>query len=60
MQSVKEKGNALLKWLSSDEQPAVLEEYNEQLVRRHIEKVTVVDERLNVKFKSGVEIKIDL
>jgi len=33
-------------------------EYDEQLVRRLIEKVTVFDEKLTVEFKSGVEIDI--
>lgn len=35
-----------------------LEEYDEQLVRRLIEKVTVFDNKLTVEFKSGVEIDV--
>jgi len=37
-----------------------LAEYDEQLVRRLIEKVTIVDDKLIVEFKSGVEIDIGL
>ena len=33
-----------------------MEEYDEQLVRRLIEKVTVLDKKLTVEFKSGVEL----
>ena len=35
-----------------------LTEYDEQLVRRLIEKVTVFDDKLTVEFKSGVEIEM--
>ena len=35
-----------------------LEEYDEQIVRRLIEKVTVFDDKLTVEFKSGVETYI--
>ena len=38
-----------------NEQSYELEEYDEQLVRRLIEKVTVFDNKLTVEFKSGVE-----
>lgn len=34
-------------------------EYDEQLVRRLLEKVTVFDEKIVVEFKSGVEIEVD-
>ena len=37
-----------------------LEEYDEQLVRRLIEKITVFDEKLTVEFKSGVELDIKI
>ncbi|MDH6603003.1 hypothetical protein OKW23_000123 [Bacilli bacterium PM5-9] len=37
-----------------------LEEYDEQLVRRLIEKVTVFDDKLTIEFKSGVEIDIEI
>jgi len=41
-----------------NEQSYELEEYDEQLVRRLIEKVTVFDNKLTVEFKSGVEIYV--
>jgi len=41
-----------------NEQSYELEEYDEQLVRRLIEKVTVFDSKLTVEFKSGVEIDV--
>lgn len=43
-----------------NEQPCELTEYDEQLVRRLIEKVTVFDDNLTIEFKSGVEIDIEL
>lgn len=43
-----------------DEQPEVLEEYDEQLVRRLIEKVTVFEEKFMVEFKSGIETDIEI
>lgn len=43
-----------------NEQSCELEEYDEQLVRRLIEKVTVFNDKLIVEFKSGVEIDIDI
>ena len=42
-----------------NEQPSELTEFDEQLVRRLIEKVTVLNDNLTVEFKSGVEIEID-
>ncbi len=33
--------------------------YDEQLVRRLVEKITVYDDRLTVKFKSGLEIDVE-
>lgn len=41
-----------------NEQSCELVEYDEQLVRRLIEKVMVFDDKLTVEFKSGVEINI--
>jgi len=41
-----------------NEQSYELEEYDEQLVRRLIEKVTIFYEKLTVEFKSGVEINV--
>ena len=42
-----------------NEQSCELEEYDEQMVRRLIEKVTVHDNRFEIEFKSGIEIQID-
>jgi len=41
-----------------NEQSCELAEYDEQLVRRLIEKVTVYDDKLTIEFKSGVEIDV--
>ena len=43
-----------------NEQPCEIEVYDEQLVRRLIEKVTVVDGRLIIEFKSSIEIEIEM
>lgn len=40
-------------------QTTEVSEYDEQLVRRLIEKVTVYDERFEVKFKSGVTVDVE-
>ncbi|HHY72091.1 MAG TPA: integrase [Bacillus bacterium] len=42
-----------------NEQSILLEEYDEQLVRRLIEKITVYDDKLTIEFKSGIEIDIE-
>ena len=42
-----------------DSQPTEVLEYDEQLVRRLIEKVTVYDERFEVEFKSGMTVDVD-
>lgn len=42
-----------------NEQSTELEEYDEQMVRRLIEKVTVHDNRFEIEFKSGIVIQID-
>lgn len=39
--------------------PEDVTEYNEALVRRMIEKITVYDDHFVVKFKSGIEITIN-
>ena len=41
-----------------NEQSTLLEEYDEQLIRRLIEKITVYDDKLTIKFKSGVEVDV--
>ena len=33
--------------------------YDEQLVRRLVEKITVYEDRLTVEFKSGLEIDVE-
>ncbi len=41
------------------EQDTKVMEYDEQLVRRLIGKVTVYDERFEVEFKSGVKVDVE-
>jgi len=41
------------------EQPTAITEYDEQLVRRLIEKVTVYEDRFTVEFKSGVTVDLE-
>jgi hypothetical protein len=43
-----------------DEQPMEIAEYDEHLVRRLIEKITVFDDTFKVEFKSGVEIEVQM
>lgn len=43
-----------------NEQPTEVTEYDEQLVRRLVGKVTVYDERFMVEFKSGIEVEIEM
>src|SRR5690625_1507255 len=43
-----------------NEQSHELEEYDEQLVRRLIEKVTIRDDRIEVEFKSGVKFEEEM
>jgi len=43
-----------------NEQSCELAEYDEQLVRRLIEKVTIFDDKLTVEFKSWVEIDVEI
>ena len=40
------------------EQTQDITEYDEQLVRRLIEKITVYDEKVTVEFKSGVGVEV--
>jgi len=40
-------------------QPTALTEYDEQLVRRLIEKVTIFEDKFTVEFKSGVTVDIN-
>jgi site-specific DNA recombinase len=41
------------------EQPTILAEYDEQLVRRAYEKVTVFEDKFTVEFKSGVTVDVN-
>ena len=41
------------------EQPTAITEYDEQLVRRLVEKVTIYENKFTVEFKSGVVVDID-
>jgi hypothetical protein len=42
------------------EQPGMIVVYDEQLVRKLIEKITVFDDKLTIEFKSGVEIDVEM
>jgi len=41
------------------EQPTAIIEYDEPLVRRLIEKITVYEDKFTVEFKSGVTVDIN-
>ena len=43
-----------------EEQADIPLEYDEQLVRRLVEKVSVYEEELVVEFKSGLEIRVEI
>jgi hypothetical protein len=43
-----------------NEQSGELQEYEEQLVRKLIEKITVFNDKLTIELKSGIEINIDV
>jgi len=40
-------------------QSIALAEYDEQLIRRRIEKVTIYEDKFTVEFKSGVTVDIE-
>lgn len=40
-------------------QPTALTTYDEQLVRRLIEKVTIYEDKFTVEFKSGVTVDVN-
>jgi len=40
-------------------QTAALTEYDEQLIRRLIEKVTIYEDKFTVEFKSGVTVNVE-
>ncbi len=41
-----------------DDQTGEIEEYNDQLVRNLVERITMFDDHLGVKFRTGAEIEI--
>ena len=41
------------------EQPTAITEYDESLVRRLIEKVTIYEDKFTVEFKSGVTVDVE-
>ncbi|WP_332494585.1 hypothetical protein [Niameybacter sp.] len=43
-----------------NEQPLEIEEHNENLVRRLIQKVTVYEDKYIVEFKSGMGVNIEM
>ena len=43
-----------------EQQADIPPEYDEQLVRRLVEKVTVYEDELVVEFKSGLEIRVEI
>ncbi len=51
--------NQILIPIILDNQELEMESYDEELVRRLIEKIVVYDEKLKVVFKSGIEIDIN-
>ncbi|MFR2892367.1 hypothetical protein [Peptoniphilus grossensis] len=42
-----------------DNQELEIESYDEELVRKLIEKIVIYEERLKVIFKSGIEVEIE-
>lgn len=55
-EGTKQRVQDMMKYLQ--EQPTEVTEYDEQLVRRLIEKVTVFDEKSVVNFKSGTSVNV--
>jgi site-specific DNA recombinase len=41
------------------EQPTAITEYDEQLVRRLVEKVTIYEGKFTVEFKSGLTVDVE-
>ena len=41
------------------EQPTTITEYDEQMIRRLIEKITVYEDKFTVEFKSGLTVDIE-
>ncbi|MDD3654141.1 MAG: hypothetical protein PHO01_08170 [Desulfotomaculaceae bacterium] len=41
------------------QQPTAITDYDEQLIRRLIEKVTIYEDKFTVEFKSGVKVDVE-
>lgn len=46
-------------WNTQAQQTENIEEYDEALVRRMVEKITVYDDRFTVEFKSGTSVDVE-
>lgn len=55
-EGMKKRINAMKQFL--DEQTREITEYDDQLVRRLIERITVYDERVLLEFKSGASVEV--
>ena len=56
--SQKQRMSEMTKFLK--EQKGTIQEYDEQIVRKFIEKITVHDEKVTIVFKSGMEIDVKI
>jgi site-specific DNA recombinase len=43
-----------------DMQSGMITEYDDKLIRQLVERITVFDDKLQVVFKSGVEIEVEI
>ena len=41
-------------------QSSIITEYDDKLTRRLVEKITLFEDKLQVDFKSGVEIEVEI
>ena len=57
MEEIKQRIAEMQQFLA--EQTDEIEEYDETLVRRMIEKITVYEDRFTVEFKSGTSIDVE-
>lgn len=55
-EGTRQRVQEMMKYLR--DQPAEVTEYDEQLLRRLVEKITVFDEKFVVGFKAGVEVEM--
>jgi site-specific DNA recombinase len=42
------------------EQPTLIDECDEQLIRRLIRKIMVYEDKFTIEFKSGVEVEVEM